>query len=122
MSRATPIFKAKFYVCRGTYLARFLSETAPRSYEKVVAGWCFETRGIRADLVGEFVPDNRVYRVDDGHVPDYQPRVPGAELIGFMQDHAYPEAYPVPEGDADKQRALGRPPHLGAREKVLTPA
>jgi hypothetical protein len=69
-------------------------------YEMIVIGDCVRTYldpvQRNSDFRGEFVPDNRMYRIDDGHLPDHQPRVAGDQLATIMGAQAIRFAYPVP--------------------------
>lgn len=47
------------------------------------------------DCKGEFEPDDCTYRVDDGHLPDHQPRVSGRELPALMGPQKIRFAFPV---------------------------
>lgn len=47
------------------------------------------------DCKGEFVATDRVYRLDDGHLPDCQPRASGHELRDLMGAQKIRFAHPV---------------------------
>jgi hypothetical protein len=47
------------------------------------------------DCRGVFEPDDRWYRVDDGHLPDHQPRVHAVDLPRIMGPKHVRFAYPV---------------------------
>jgi len=58
----------------------------------------YARRHYRFNVVCEWHPDGRIYRIEDGHLPDYQPRVPAEEvpriLLGSAPDHPH-TAWPV---------------------------
>lgn len=59
-----------------------------QAYDMIVIGEAVRTAvdviGRTEHCKGEFVPDDTTYRIDDGHLPDYQPRVKGRQLRGVM--------------------------------------
>jgi hypothetical protein len=65
-------------------------------YEQVTLG-AFAAQFVKSDCTGVWVPDDRTYRIDEGHLPDYQPRVSGRRLLAEMTTlHAH-TAHPVDE-------------------------
>jgi len=47
------------------------------------------------DVRGEWTPDERMYRVEDGHLPDHQPRIEAAELSAWLGQSMYRTAHVV---------------------------
>lgn len=98
MARKLRVFRhERLYHFRGEKWRQALARTEP--YEMVIVGalvrsytdpWQRET-----DCLGEWQPDGRTYRIDDGHLPDHQPRVPADQLPHLMGPHAIRFAYPV---------------------------
>jgi hypothetical protein len=65
-------------------------------YEQVTLG-AFAAQFVKSDCTGVWVPDDRTYRIDEGHLPDDQPRVSGRRLLAEMTTlHAH-TAHPVDE-------------------------
>jgi hypothetical protein len=83
---ATQFRKGKLYRFSGI---RWDPRTqANQSYDVIVIGELVRSTvdPIRRerDCKGEFLPDDRIYRLDDGHLPDHQPRVSGLILHQVM--------------------------------------
>ena len=77
------------------------NQTAHReiAYEMVIIGslvrtYCDPSQR-EIDCRGEWKPDGRTYRIDDGHLPEHQPRVSANELGAFMGPQAIRFAYPI---------------------------
>lgn len=89
--------KGKLYHFAGTRWDKRSHATVP--YEIVIIGELvrsyIDPTQRENDCKGEFRADGRTYRIDDGHLPDYQPRVNAAELSALMGPQAIRFAYPV---------------------------
>ena len=48
-------------------------------------------------VIGEFKPDNRMYRLDDGHLPEFQPVVKGTDLKRVLIEKNMKQAFLVCE-------------------------
>lgn len=86
-------FRDRLYLFRGKRFDSFSHTTV--SYECVVLGAFVGTRATKRDCVGEFIPDGRVYRIEEGHLPDWQPRVVADQLAREMARGPFPVAVPV---------------------------
>ena len=89
--------KDRLYRFAGQRWRQSLGRTEP--YEMVIIGSLvrnyIDPTARETDCRGEYVPDGRTYRIDDGHLPDYQPRVSAEELPGLMGARAIRFAYPL---------------------------
>ena len=89
--------KDRIYRFAGARWDQRLGKTV--NYETVILGELVRSHvdpiARSAHCKGEFVPDGRTYRVDDGHLPDHQPRVSAEELPRLMGPQAIRFAYPV---------------------------
>lgn len=90
--------KGRLYHFRGRRWDQRTGTT--QNYETIVIGELVRSHvdpiARTRDCLGEFQPDERTYRIDDGHLPDCQPRVSGRELPGLMGPHKIRFAYPAP--------------------------
>jgi hypothetical protein len=87
------VFKKKFYLCvrnrRNTATNEQYEETS------VVPGYLVGNRVYKCDVVCEWSSVNRegsLWRLEDGHLPDLQPIVKGADLEKSMNTGQYPVA------------------------------
>lgn len=89
--------KGRLYRFAGNKWSQFHGRAMP--YEIVVVGdvvRCYLDPVQRdRDFKGEFVGDARLYRLDDGHLPDHQPHAVGKELPELMGALKIRFAYPV---------------------------
>jgi len=93
------IYKDRLYTVKGTrFINRLAGHAHQEPFEAVVLGKFVRSRYSTRDVANTWHPDNREYRVDDGHLPDHQPRVNGEALKAFMTQHGLIEAVPV-QGD-----------------------
>ncbi len=55
-------------------------------------------RRLRSSIIGEFnVTNTSTYRLDEGHLPDYQPRTNAAGVVAYLTEHVYSSAYELEE-------------------------
>ena len=92
-------FKNRLYHFKGERWVQSLGQR--ESYEIVVRG---DVVRVYVDVVerdrdclGEWQEDRRLYRIDDGHLPDYQPRVESYEVNAKMRELHARMAWPLPE-------------------------
>lgn len=89
--------KDRLYHFKGERWSQFFGKTL--AYECVMLGQHVRARldcvARERDCKGEWKPDGRTYRVCEGHLPDYQPRANGMELIATMTRYGAIEAHPV---------------------------
>ena len=58
-------------------------------------------RRMRSSVLSEFdCNTDRIYRLDDGHLPDYQPRADASAVISYLTANPYSSAYELTERDA----------------------
>ena len=92
-------YKDRLYHFKGEQWSRRFGRSIP--YEIVIVGELVRTyidpTARRDDFQGEWQPDGRTYRLADGHLPDYQPRVPAAALPALMGPQKIRFAHPVQE-------------------------
>ena len=57
-------------------------------------------RRLRSYITGEFdATTEQIYRLDEGHLPDYQPRTDAAGVIAYLTENIYSSAYELEERD-----------------------
>ena len=57
-------------------------------------------RRLKHSVIGEFnTADTRSYRLDDGHLPDYQPITNAAGVLTYLTENIYSSAYELEERD-----------------------
>lgn len=90
-------YKDRLYHFRGEKWRQILGRK--QAYEMVIVGALVRSYTDplqrETDCLGEWQPDGRTYRIDDGHLPDYQRRVAANELPALMGPQAIRFAYPI---------------------------
>ena len=61
----------------------------------VVLGSVVRSKFTRDDVCGPWTPDGGTYRIEDGHLPDYQPRVKADRLAEWLRPGRYHVAHAV---------------------------
>jgi hypothetical protein len=89
--------KDRLYHFKGEQWSQFFGKMLP--YECVILGTHVRSQidslARSRDFKGEWKPDGRTYRVCEGHLPDYQPRVSAAKLQATMARYGAIIAHPV---------------------------
>ena len=81
------IYKTKLYTVTGSrFINRLAGHQHTERFETVLFGAFVRTRTSISDTRHLFRPDSQKrYRIDDGHLPDYQPITTGDKLKAEMQ-------------------------------------
>ena len=84
------IKRDKLYLVIGRYWNnRLAGHEHYVNFTCVVLGSAVRFRFSMDDVCGLWTPDGGTYRVEDGHLPDYQPRVPATALASWLKPGKY---------------------------------